>query len=125
MKRILVVDDSRMNCVVVKQALTTLYDVSIVNSGQAALDFLQNEKVDLILMDIEMPQMDGRETVKRIKENPEWAKIPVIFLTGKNDRESVMKVTALKPEGYLLKSMDSESIIKAIDDFFEKKKWTL
>ena len=51
MKRILVVDDSRMNCVVVKQALTTLYDVSIVNSGQAALDFLQNEKVDLILME--------------------------------------------------------------------------
>lgn len=87
MKRILVVDDSRMNCVVVKQALTTLYDVSIVNSGQAALDFLQNEKVDLILMDIEMPQMDGRETVKRIKENPEWAKIPVIFLTAYTNAE--------------------------------------
>lgn len=103
MKHILVVDDSRMNCVVVKQALTTLYEVSVVNSGQGALEFLQNEKVDLILMDIEMPQMDGRETVKRIKENPEWAKIPVIFLTAYTNAE-----------------MEAECLQAGADDFITK-----
>lgn len=103
MKHILVVDDSRMNCVVVKQALTTLYEVSVVNSGQGALEFLQNGKVDLILMDIEMPQMDGRETVKRIKENPEWAKIPVIFLTAYTNAE-----------------MEAECLQAGADDFITK-----
>ena len=67
------------------------------------LDFLQNEKVDLILMDIEMPQMDGRETVKRIKENPEWAKIPVIFLTAYTNAE-----------------MEAECLQAGADDFITK-----
>ena len=49
--------------------------------------------------------------------------IPVIFLTGKGDRESVLKVLALKPEGYLLKSMERPKLIAAIDEFFEKQKY--
>ncbi len=88
MKRILVVDDNNMNCVVVRHALKTLYEVFVANSGQKALEMLQQEKVDLILMDIEMPQMDGREAVAKIRENPAWAKIPVIFLTADTDAET-------------------------------------
>ena len=103
MKRILVVDDSRMNCVVVKQVLTTLYEVSVVNSGQGALEFLQSEIVDLILMDIEMPKMDGRETLQKIKENPNWAKIPIIFLTAYTNPE-----------------MEAECLKAGADDFISK-----
>ncbi len=87
MKRILVVDDNRLNSMVVKQALQTLYEVCVVNSGQGALDFLEREMVDLILMDIEMPQMDGRETLARIRTNEVWAKIPVVFLTAESSAE--------------------------------------
>ena len=65
-----------------------------------------------------MPICDGSQVLEMIRAESD-------FLTGKNDKESVMKVTALRPEGYLLKSMESEQIIKAIDDFFEKKKWTI
>ncbi len=103
MKRILVVDDSRMNCVVVKQALMTLYEVLVANSGQGALDLLQKEKVDLILMDIEMPEMDGRETLKRIRENPDWVKIPIIFLTAYTNAE-----------------MEAECLQAGADDFITK-----
>ena len=47
----------------------------------------------------------------------------MIFLTGKGDRESVMKVVALKPDGYLLKTTDKETLLKSLAEFFEKKKY--
>lgn len=103
MKRILVVDDNKFNCAVVKQTLTTLYEVVVANSGNEALDFLKKEKADLILMDIEMPHMDGRETLKRIRQNPDWAKIPVIFLTAYTNAE-----------------MEAECLNAGADDFISK-----
>ena len=69
MKRILVVDDDRMNCVMAKGALKEQYEVYTVNSGEEALAFLeQQEPVDMILMDIMMPEMSGKEAAKKIKE---------------------------------------------------------
>ena len=57
-----------------------------------------------------------------IRSEMEYAKLPVIFLTSKGDRESVMKVMSLKPDGYLLKTMEPAEIVKSVDDFFAKKK---
>jgi len=124
-KKILVVDDSGAMLRTVKEWLQDKYQVILANSGAMAIKCLAVNRPDLILLDYEMPICDGSQVLEMIRAESDFSDIPVIFLTGKNDRESVMKVTALKPEGYLLKSMDSESIIKAIDDFFEKKKWTL
>uniref|UniRef100_UPI004056BC75 GGDEF domain-containing response regulator n=1 Tax=Acetatifactor sp. TaxID=1872090 RepID=UPI004056BC75 len=82
MKRILIVDDDSMNCVMAKRALMQNYHIMEVHSGKEALAFLETEIPDLILMDIEMPEMNGIETVTKIKENNKWTKIPVIFLTA-------------------------------------------
>ena len=68
-----------------------------------------------------MPVCDGRQALEMIRSDADIADIPVMFLTGKGDRESVKKVMALKPEGYLLKTMSEESIKKMIDDFFVKR----
>lgn len=65
---------------------------------------------------------DGRQVLEMIRSEPDFSTVPVIFLTGKNDKESVMKVTALKPDGYLLKTMEPDKIVQTIDDFFEKRK---
>ena len=124
-KKILVVDDSGAMLRTVKEWLQDKYQVVLANSGAMAIKCLAVNKPDLILLDYEMPICDGSQVLEMIRAESDFVDIPVIFLTGKNDRESVMKVTALRPEGYLLKSMESEQIIKAIDDFFEKKKWTL
>lgn len=124
-KKILVVDDSGAMLRTVKEWLQDKYQVVLANSGAMAIKCLAVNRPDLILLDYEMPICDGRQVLEMIRAESDFSDIPVIFLTGKNDKESVMKVTALKPEGYLLKSMESEQIIKAIDDFFEKKKWTL
>lgn len=82
MKKILIVDDDNMNCILAKHALMQEYELAMAYSGTEALEYLAGEVPDLILMDIEMPEMDGKEAVKRIKEKDEWKSIPLVFLTA-------------------------------------------
>ena len=82
MKKILIVDDDSINCLLAKHALAAEYQAITVNSGPEALAFLESEMPDLILMDIEMPEMDGKEVVRRIKACEKWNMIPIVFLTA-------------------------------------------
>lgn len=82
MKKILLVDDDYMNCILAEHSLVQEYKVDVTYSGKEALAYLEKETPDLILMDIEMPEMDGKEVVRRIKENESWVNIPVIYLTA-------------------------------------------
>jgi len=87
MKQILAVDDNSANLQMVRGILQRLYQVTPVNNGERALQFLDRKTPDLILLDILMPGMDGLETLKRIKARPECKDIPVIMLTGLGDEE--------------------------------------
>jgi len=77
----------------------------------------------MILLDYEMPVTSGPQVLEMIRSETRTGTIPVIFLTGKGDRESVVKVLALKPDGYLLKSTDKATLLKSLEDFFEKRKY--
>ncbi len=88
MKHILIVDDNKTNLVMAKQELSSEYLVTPVTSGAQALQFLSKKNTDLILLDIIMPEMDGRETMRRIRENDAWKNIPIIFLTADNSPET-------------------------------------
>lgn len=121
-KKILVVDDSGAMLRNVKGWLEEKYQVILANSGAMAMKYLARNKPDLVLLDYEMPIVDGRQVLAMIRSETEFTDIPVIFLTSKGDKESVMKVMELKPEGYLLKTMEPEKIKNAIDDFFQKRK---
>ncbi len=90
-----------------------------------AIKYLAMNQPDLILLDYEMPVCDGKQTLEMIRSEMEFSNVPVIFLTSKSDKESVMDVMALKPEGYLLKTMEPAQIIQSIDDFFEKRKGSI
>lgn len=121
-KKILVVDDSGVMLRNIKNLLGQKYQVILANSGAMAVKYLSLDRPDLVLLDYEMPIINGKQVLEIIKSEQDFYGIPVIFLTGKNDRETIMDVMALKPEGYLLKSMTAEAFIGAIDDFFEKRK---
>lgn len=120
-KKILVVDDSDF----MRQNLLNLlgkdYEMIESDSSIAAIKSITVNRPDLILLDYEMPVCDGRQTLEMIRSDKEIADIPVIFLTGRGDMESVKKVMSLKPKGYLLKTMPEEDIKKTIDAFFAKK----
>ena len=120
-KKILVVDDSGAMLRNVKGWLEDHYQVVLANSGAMAIKYLATNRPDLVLLDYEMPVVDGRQVLEMIRTETEFCDVPVIFLTNKNDESSVMEVMKLKPEGYLLKSMPPKEIVQKIDEFFEKK----
>lgn len=85
MKHILIVDDNKTNLISAKNALADVYKVTAVTSGEQALKFLDKNIPDLILLDINMPEMDGFEVMERIKKNVACDNVPIIFLTADND----------------------------------------
>ncbi|MBQ2744080.1 MAG: response regulator [Lachnospiraceae bacterium] len=121
-KKILVVDDSGAMLRNVKGWLEDKYQVILANSGAMAIKYLATNRPDLVLLDYEMPVVDGRQVLEMIRTETEFCDVPVIFLTSKNDRESIMKVMELKPEGYLLKTMEPKQIVQEVDSFFEKQR---
>ena len=121
-KKILVVDDSGAMLRNVKGWLEDRYQVILANSGAMAIKYLALNRPDLVLLDYEMPVVNGKQVLEMIRTETEFSDIPVIFLTSKNDRESITQVMGLKPEGYLLKTMKPDDIVKTIDEFFEKRK---
>ena len=120
-KRILVVDDDAVMLRTMKNWLSKDYDVFMANSGMNAISFLAQNSVDLILLDYEMPVASGLQVFEMIRGEPHTAHIPVIFLTAKDDKETVMKVLAAKPEKYLLKTMAPEALVQNVHDFFKGK----
>lgn len=120
-KKLLVVDDSETMCQALKKLFHKDYEVSLTKSGLSAIASIALDRPDLVLLDYEMPVCDGSQVLAMIRSEKDFADIPVIFLTGRVDKESIQKVLALKPEGYLVKSLPPEEIKKEIDKYFKQK----
>ena len=118
MKTILVVDDNSVALNLAKSILSDTYSVVTAISGEECISILSKASCDLILLDIRMPNLNGVETLKKLKENELTAEIPIIFLTGVNDRESVMRIVKHKPDGYLLKTSRKSELLDALERFF-------
>lgn len=121
-KRILIIDDDPQYLSLIRQWLNGMYKISVANSGLQGIKYLGKNKVDLILLDYEMPVTSGPQVLEMLRSDEDTKNIPVIFLTGKSDKDSVMSVVGLRPEGYLLKSIEKEKLIEKLDEFFVKQK---
>ncbi|MBQ8567858.1 MAG: diguanylate cyclase [Oscillospiraceae bacterium] len=91
MKHILIVDDNKANLTAARTALSDIYKATAVVSGAQALKFLEKNTPDMILLDINMPEMDGFQVMAKIRENPELSELPIIFLTADSDAETEQK----------------------------------
>jgi len=115
-KRILVVDDDVMNLkmaeVILKQGG---YAVYTVESGLDCLNFIRNNRPDLILLDIEMPIMNGIKTLEKIKSNEDYADIPVILLTAVANSETVVEVGKLGAVDYVKKPFMPQELLKRVE----------
>ncbi len=121
-KQVLVVDDDGTYLRSVHDWLSGKYQVVMVNSGMNAITYLGTHTPDLVLLDYVMPVCDGPMVLEMMRSDSNLANIPVIFLTGKSDRDSVNKVLEMRPAGYLLKSMNPYQLVKAVEHFFEQQK---
>ena len=121
-EHILLVDDDTTFLRMMQNWLRVNYTVAATCSGMQAIEYLTKHKVDLILLDYDMPVTSGPQLLEMLRNEPSTRHIPVIFLTGRNDRDSVMSVMNLKPDGYILKSMERMEVLDALDRFFKSKK---
>ena len=121
-KKILVVDDSMTIRHGMKQLLCEDYEIAVAASGMSAIRSIALDSPDLVLLDYEMPVCDGKQVLEMIRSEEDFAKIPIIFLTGRTDPATVKKLVSLKPDGYLAKYLKPEEIKQKIDAYFEKKK---
>ncbi len=117
-RKVLIVDDSITIRQRIKRLLSEDYDVSEASSGMAAIRSITLDRPDLVLLDYEMPICDGVHVLEMLRSEKDFADIPVIFLTCKDDKESVKRVLSLKADGYLLKYLNPIDIKKRIDNFF-------
>lgn len=110
---ILVVDDNTRNIQVIGQMLVSSgYKVSFATGGAEALEILKAEnEFDLVLLDILMPGMDGFEVCRKMKENEISAGIPIIFLTAKSDKESVVKGLEMGANDYVIKPFNDDELL--------------
>ena len=120
-KRILAVDDNAIVLSRIESTLCNNYEVVTVNSGARALKYLKEEKPDLILMDIQMAQKDGIETLRDIRAMEDRKDIPVIMLTGVEDKDCVLESAKLGIDDYILKPFYSDVLLKRISRVFEQQ----
>ncbi len=122
-KRILLVDDDLTFLKMLQSWLSDKYRITAVKSGMQAITYIANHMPDLILLDYDMPITPGPQVMEMIRSEFDATDLPIIFLTGKSDRESIMNVMRLKPQGYLLKTMNKDDIVSAIDNYFIEHRW--
>ena len=116
---ILLVDDDEDFLTLVSRWLKRKYAVTAVNSGKKALEYLETERPELVLLDYEMPEMTGADVLQIIRETPRLAGLPVVFLTGTEDGENVKRAEGLRPEGFLTKTMGKSVLLMGIAAFFD------
>lgn len=117
---ILVVDDNAMVLRNIKGILEQDYSVAVAPSGVHAFISIGKKMPDLILLDYEMPEMNGKQVLQKIREQEEYADIPVVFLTSMDTRETVIELLALQPAGYILKPVDSQMLLERLEDIIGK-----
>ncbi len=121
-KVILIVDDDVTYMRTIAEWLKDIYRVGMANSGAQAIAWLAKNKADLILLDYEMPITSGPQVLEMLKSEASTNSIPVMFLTGKGDRQSIMNVLSLKPADYLLKSIDRKTLRLKLEKYFLSKR---
>lgn len=120
-KKILIVEDEESLLKLESILLTSKgYEVRGVANGQAALDVLAEEKPDLVLLDIMLPELDGFEVCRRIKGDESTRHIPVVMLTAKKSREDMAKGEKVGADWYITKPFKSAMVIETIQRFLTR-----
>jgi len=120
---ILMVDDFPENLQVLGNILgTTTYDIEAATDGVRALQLAEKNQPDLILLDIMMPGMDGYEVCRRLKENPDTADIPVIFLTAKTETDDIVEGFKVGAVDYLTKPFNAFELIARVETQIQLRK---
>ena len=113
-KLVLIVDDEPSNINVVAEILHNLYEIRVATNGMTALNMIEKAKPDLILLDINMPEMNGYEMASKLKSSEDTANIPFIFLTAKSDSQSIVEGFKQGAVDYISKPFAKEELLARV-----------
>lgn len=119
-KSIVAVDDSGIVLKMLTKVLGEKYDLHAFSGGRRALQYLKEKTPDLIILDIDMPEINGYEMLKMIKEKEHLRDVPVIFLTSNNDKSHVVKAVAGGAKDYVVKPIDEEILTEKVQAALEE-----
>ena len=119
---LLVVDDNSMNRIMLSRYITKLgYQATLAENGRQALDKLQGEPFDLVLLDVQMPEMDGYQVLEHLKADPRLRDIPVIMISAVEELESVVRCIELGAQDYLPKPFNPVLLRARLSASLERK----
>lgn len=113
-KRIVAVDDSGIVLKMLSAMLGGSYEFNAFSKGMRAIEFLEQKGADLIILDIDMPVLNGFEVMKMIRTRNELKDIPVIFLTSNNSKDDVLKAVKMGAKDYAVKPVDEAVLLKKV-----------
>lgn len=116
-KRVFIIDDSRIQRNMVQALLKDKYEVKTAESGKEALRMMKAWLPDLILLDYDMPDCDGKEVFTMLQKEERYCEIPVVFLTGVKEKKRIQEVIGLMPTGYLLKPVKQKRLMEVLEEF--------
>ena len=121
-RRVLLIEDNDFNQLVATELLTSVggMNVDVAESGQQALDYLGRQRADIILMDVQMPGMDGYETTRRIRADPANAGTPIIAMTAHATARDRADCLAAGMNGYITKPFDAEDLFELIAEWLSR-----
>ena len=114
-KRILIVDDDAGYRQFIREWLKDSYDISMAGGGEQAVKLIALQSCDLILLDYDMPGVSGPQAMEMIRAVPSTEHTPIIFLTGRDDENSLQTVKSLRPAGYLLKPVSRAELVEMVE----------
>lgn len=119
---ILVVDDDMATLEITTLYLQDIARVTTVNGGRQAIEYVKQYPVDLILLDVEMPLMDGFLTLEQLRNIEECINVPVILVTGHKDKATIINSCLMGVDGYLVKPVDKDTLINKVNEVYESRR---
>ncbi len=119
---LLIVEDNPELLMLMHQLLTTYYNIYIAHNGYEAIEMIRQKPIDLIISDIMMPGMDGYELTKQIKEDPDYAHLPIVLLTAKRDMDDEQRALLLGADDFLTKPFKLKELKIRVDNIIQNRK---
>lgn len=115
--RVLLVDDNAIQLRALRSVMMKDYEILMATSGEDAIEIMREERPDIVFLDYEMPGLNGKQVLEIVRNSDDLKDIPVVFLAGVQDRQVIIELVGLKPNGYLVKPPNIEMINEVIHKF--------
>ncbi|MDD6207972.1 MAG: response regulator [Clostridiales bacterium] len=118
---VLIVDDDIESLEIMSLYLKSIANTATVNGGRQALEYVQQNPVDVILLDLYMPVMNGFQTVEEFRKLKECINVPIILMTGSNDKLTVLNSVVLGVDGFLVKPVQKDVLVQKVMEVYNKR----